>query len=47
MATEEIEKKEEEKVGISFSIHKTGFLNFLKFIAFIILVTFKNFFIRP
>ena len=47
MTTEEIEKKEEEKIGISISIHKTGFLNFVKFITFIILVTFKSFFIRP
>ena len=46
MKTLEIEKKKEEKLDISISNHKTGFLNFLKFIAFTILVTFKSFIIR-
>ena len=39
-------EKKEEKLDISVSNHKTGFLNFLRFIAFTILVTFKNFVIR-
>ena len=43
MKTEEIEKKKEEKLDISISNHEIGFLNFLRFIAFTILVTF----IRP
>ena len=40
-------EKKEEKFDISISNHKIGFLNFLRFIGFIILVTFKNFVIRP
>ena len=40
-------EKKEEKLDISVSNHKIGFLNFLRFIAFTILVTFKNFVIRP
>ena len=47
MKTEEIEKKEEEKLDLSISNHDTRFLNFLKFIAFTILVTFKYFVITP
>ena len=43
MNTEEIEKKEEEKLDISISIHETRFLKFLKFKALAILVTFKRF----
>ena len=43
MNTEEIEKKEEQKLDISISIHETRFLNFLKFKALTILVTFKSF----
>ena len=39
-------EKKEEKLDISISNHETGFLNFLMFIAFTILVTFKNFVIR-
>ena len=45
--TEEIEKKKEEKLDISISNHEIGFLNFLRFIAFTILMTFKDFAIRP
>ena len=33
-------EKNEEKLDISISNHETGFLNFLRFIAFTILVTF-------
>ena len=40
-------EKKEEKLYISVSNHEIGFLNFLRFIAFTILVTFKNFVIRP
>ena len=40
-------EKKEEKLYISISNHEIGFLNFLRFIAFTILVTFKNFVIRP
>ena len=43
MNTEEIEKKEKEKLDVSISIHETRFLNFLKFKALTILVTFKSF----
>ena len=46
MKTRNREKKE-EKLDISVSCHKIGFLNFLRFIAFTILVSFKNFVIRP
>ena len=46
MKTGDREKKE-EKLDISVSNVKIGFLNFLRFIAFTILVTFKNFVIRP
>ena len=47
MKTEGIEKKNEEKLDISISNHETGFLTVLRFIAFTILVTFKNFVFRP
>ena len=40
-------EKKEEKLDISVSYHKIGFLKFLRFIAFTILVSFKNFVIRP
>ena len=40
-------EKKEEKFDISVSNHKIGLLNFLRFIAFTILVTFKSFVIRP
>ena len=40
-------EKQEEKLNISISNHETGFLNFLTFIAFAILVSFKSFVIRP
>ena len=43
MKTEEIEKKKEEKVDISISNDEIGFLNFLRFIIFTILATFKSF----
>ena len=33
-------EKKEEKLDISISNYETGFLNFLRFIAFTILVTF-------
>ena len=46
MKTEEIEKKE-QNFDISISNHETGFLNFLRFTAFTILMTFKSFVIRP
>ena len=39
-------EKKEEKLDFSVSNHKIGFLNFLRLIAFTILVTFKNFVIR-
>ena len=42
MKTEKIEKKKEEKLYTSISNHEIGFLNFLRFIAFTILVTFKS-----
>ena len=38
-------EKKEEKLGTSISNHEISFLNFLRFIAFTILVTFKSFFI--
>ena len=40
-------EKKEEKLDISISNHETGFLSFLKLIAFTILVAFKNFVVRP
>ena len=40
-------EKKEEKLDISISNHGTGFFNFLKLIAFTILVAFKNFVVRP
>ena len=40
-------EKKEEKLDTSISNHEIGFLNFLRIIAFIILVTFKCFVIRP
>ena len=41
MKTQKIENKKEEKLDISISNHETGFLNFLRFIAFTILVTYE------
>ena len=46
MKTEKTEKKKEKKLDFLFSNHEIGILNFLLFIAFTILVTFKNFVIR-
>ena len=40
-------EKKEEKLDISISNHEIGPLNFVRFIAFTILVTFKSFIIRP
>ena len=40
-------KKKEDKLDISISNHEIRFLNFLRFIAFTILVTSKSFVIRP
>ena len=40
-------EKKELKLDISISNHEIGFLNFLRFTAFTILVTFKSFVIRP
>ena len=40
-------EKQEEKLDISISNNEIGFLNFLTFIAFAILVSFKSFVIRP
>ena len=40
-------EKMKDKLDISISNHEIRFLNFLRFIAFTILVTFKNFVIRP
>ena len=40
-------EKKEEKVEISISNHEIRFLNFLRFIAFTIRVTFKSFVIQP
>ena len=45
--TEYIEKKKEDKLDVTISNHETGFLNLFRFIAFTILVTFKNFVSRP
>ena len=45
--TEEIEKNEEEKLDASISNHEIGFVNFLRFTTFTILVTCKSFVIRP
>ena len=39
--------KKEEKLDTSISNHEIGFLNFLRFLAFTVLVTFKCFVIRP
>ena len=39
MKTKEIQKNKEKKLDISVSNRKIGFLNFLRFIAFIILVS--------
>ena len=40
-------KRKKEKLHISISNHKIGFLKFLKVLSFSILMTFKNFVIRP
>ena len=40
-------EKKEEKLDTLISNHKVGFLNFLRFIASTILVTFKSFVIEP
>ena len=40
-------EKKEEKLDISISNHEIGSLNFVRFITFTILVTFKSFIIRP
>ena len=40
-------EKKEDKCCISISNYEIGFLNFLRFIAFAILVAFKSFVIRP
>ena len=40
-------EKQEEKLDISISNNEIGFLNFLTFIAFAILVSFKSFVVRP
>ena len=40
-------EKKEEKLDISVSNHKIGFLNFVRFMAFTSYVTFKNFVIKP
>ena len=40
-------KRKEEKLDTSISNHEIGFIYFDKFIAFTILVIFKNFVIRP
>ena len=47
MNIDEIEKKREQKLDISISNHEIWFLNFLRFTAFTILGTFKNFVIKP
>ena len=47
MNTDEIEKKKEEQLDISIPNREIRFLNFLRFIAFTILGTFKNFVIKP
>ena len=40
-------ERKEKKIDISISNHEIGFLNFLGFIAFKILVTFRSLLIRP
>ena len=40
-------EKKEGKLDISIANYEIGFLNFLKFISFIILVTFNSFIVRP
>ena len=40
-------EKKEEKLDTSISNHEIGFLNFHRFMAYTILVTFKTFVIRP
>ena len=40
-------ERKEEKIDISISNDEIGFLNFLGFIAFKILVTFRSLLIRP
>ena len=40
-------EKKEGKLDTLISNHEVGFLNFLRFIAFTFLVTFKSFVIRP
>ena len=40
-------EKKEEKLDTSISNHETGFLSFLRFRAFTILVTSKSFVFRP
>ena len=40
-------EKKEEKLDTTISNHETAFLNFLRFITFTILVTFKSFVTRP
>ena len=47
MKTEEIEKKKGRETFISISNDENGFLIFLRFITFIILVAFENCIIRP
>ena len=37
-----MEKKRKKKLDISISNHEIGLLNFLRFIAFTIFLTFKN-----
>ena len=46
MKTEEREKKGKKNLISQFKTKNIGFLNLLRFIAFTILVTFKNFVIR-
>ena len=43
----EIKKKKEEKLDISISNRKIELLNFLRFVSFTVLVTFKNSVIIP
>ena len=40
-------ERKKDKLDISISNHETGFLNFVRFIAFTILVTLKSFVTRP
>ena len=48
MNTDEIEKKKRNRdLRLSISNREIRFLNFIKFIAFTILGTFKNFVIKP